>query len=191
LPTLVEPPISLKLIRHRMGVAKKLDFQVFRGHVPVFCAKMRDRKVISIGAVREFHAGIVPLASIEVHDKSRVFRVVDAAQNKELLVITFSLPGGRGTPRAIDIRFTEPPDDLPAQLTNRKAAKGPDGGWVINMAGRFARGSIKNSVMIDMADNEFLVARMTAKDDMVVESRPEVGELRAVAFGLASFICHL
>jgi hypothetical protein len=158
---------------------------------PVLCAKFRDRRTVPIGAGAEFHHRTsAAIARLLIDDRRAGFRLIDDATKQEMMLIGFSLPGGRRTARTIGVAFTPPIDGIPAQLTNRKKVKGTVG-WRLKMHGRFARGSIKNSVMVDEENKEFMVVRMTAREEMEVEVNPQIGQLRIFAFALASFICHL
>jgi hypothetical protein len=159
------------------------------GGAPALCATFRGRGTIAIGAGAGFRHGSAAIARLLVDGRRAEFRLVDGAPERDVMSIRFSLPG-RKTPRAVCVTFTPPVGGIVARLTSRKPVKGPVG-WRLDMGGRFARGSIKNAVMVDDEDKECIVARMTAGGEMEVEANPQIGQLMVFAFALASFICRL
>jgi hypothetical protein len=191
IPVHPRDPFLVFCVRRQRSLRQPLAFSMVQDGAAVLCAKFRGRRTVAIGAGADFHhRSSGAIARLLIDRRRSGFRLIDDSAEREVMLIGFSLPRGRGTPRDAGVAFTQPVEGVPARLASRDPVKGT-GGWRLDMGGRFARGSIKNAVMVDGGDREFMVARMIADEEMEVEGRPQIGQLRIFAFALASFICHV
>lgn len=110
---------------------------------------------------------------------------------EEIMNIKYTRPQVDFAPREVVTYVFKPPQGVPADLKNRKPVFTKAGTWILNLSGRCAKRSIKNCVMVDEDDVEYMSAVKASHDVLAVEMHPQISPLVAFALGISSFLCKL
>jgi hypothetical protein len=185
--------VCYRIVRSIKGLRKRLHMALIKDGDPILCTKVLDKKRIPMAAGGEFHKKTCePIAVIVSSQKNTVFGLqrINSGSTANVMTIQYSLPARR-CPREAVADFQEQFPNIPVHLENRKPHRGPNGRWVVNYTGRFADSSVKNCLLVDAEDVEYLVAIKLDKDTMGLEVKPEIPDICAFCLGISSFICHL
>jgi hypothetical protein len=177
----------------KRGIAKHAKFVLMRTENAVLCTKIKDKKFIPIGIGAAFHyRATASIGCVRCSDKSKAFLVV-GPDGKELMRMVFGIQEdlGKHGPRTVTLTFLEPIEGIPIELRSRLARKSPAGGWILDLIGKYAQPSVKNCVIVNEANDVFLVTRKSATNAVMVDSHPAIPDLYIFAFALAQFLAHV
>jgi hypothetical protein len=186
--------IASKLFRdQKRGLGKHAKFVLMRADRALVCTKIKDKKFIPIGIGAAFHYRTTPIvAGLKCYDKAKGFLLTES-DGTELLRLTFGIQGesGKRGPRTVCLTFLKPIDGIPIELRSRLARKSRNGGWILDLIGKYAQASVKNCVIVSESNHVFLVTRKTATNAVMVDSHPAIPDLHVFAFALSQFLAHV
>lgn len=169
----------------------KTRFELRRGKEFLFFAKFKkSHRTIPIYTGANFkNPSAVSDAKLMTSQDYDFFRLY--TDTSDLAEITISPGKIRNSPRVTTIEFKQSFPDVPMKLTSKKPSISPCGLWSLNINGRYAVKSIKNSIMIDEKNNEFLSLMKTYDNDATVESYYTIPPIIVFSFAIASFLCNV
>ena len=95
------------------------------------------------------------------------------------------------TPRSCLIEFDTPVKSVENRLFNKPPIVYPNGTWILDLNGRFAKKSIKNCIIIDSKNNEIFSLMKRDNTTADVEAHANIDPLCVFAFSLSCYICDL
>jgi hypothetical protein len=109
----------------------------------------------------------------------------------ELIIIRFEHPMLDDGPRVVRVMLFGQPEGVPSELVSRPPVVTTAGTWILDLRGRLGKRSIKNCVLTDRNDREFMSFMKLRKSEFAVESHPGISELCVFALGVSSCLCKL
>lgn len=110
---------------------------------------------------------------------------------KQIMTISYTMPKVDYAPRLVNVRFNNPPSQVPKELSNRKPKFTYGSTFVLDIGGRVAKRSIKNCIMVDENDNDIMSIMKIRDSEVSIEAFPIIGELSVFAFGISSVLCKI
>ena len=110
---------------------------------------------------------------------------------KQIMTISYTMPKVDYAPRLVNVRFNNPPSQVPKELSNRKPKFTYGSTFVLDIGGRVAKRSIKNCIMVDENDNDIMSIMKIRDSEVSIEAFPTIGELSVFAFGISSVLCKI
>jgi hypothetical protein len=109
----------------------------------------------------------------------------------ELIIIRFERAMLDCAPRVVRVMLSGTPDGVPDTLVSRTPMVTPVGIWLLDLKGRLGKRSIKNCILVDRSDHEFMSLMKMKSSEFVIESHPAISELCVFALGIASCLCRV
>ena len=179
---------------------KRINFQFNRGETPLFHAKIKgngsQQQNIFIAKGTESHINQTDYVAILVPDSTLSFFCLmidnkESNEKKQIMSILFKQGFIVGTPRSCIIEFDTPIKSVENRLFNKPPIVYPNGTWILDLNGRFAKKSIKNCIIIDSKQNEIFSLMKRNSSTADVEAHANIDPLCVFAFALSCYICEL
>lgn len=170
---------------------KRIHFQLTREGNPLYHSKIKSRtgiEQIFISKGTECHLSDTQFEGvILVGAENRSFSL--RKQNRytdDIVSVKFTQNDSDKKPRTMSVHFFG--SGLPTDLYTRPFIF-RDGIWLIRVKNRTATQSIKNCVLVDKKDNEWVIILKKDDDVLSIEAAPEIDPLIVFTLGAASYIC--
>lgn len=111
--------------------------------------------------------------------------------SKEVETIKYSRSPVDCAPREIEIYFFNQQDGVPSMLVNRKPKIGAGSTWILDIGNRVAKRSIKNCVIVDVDNKEYMSVMKQKSSIIAVESSSLIGPIETFTLGISSVLCNL
>ncbi|EAX93660.1 hypothetical protein TVAG_091950 [Trichomonas vaginalis G3] len=166
-----------------------VHFQLKRGAEYLYHAKVKkSMRTIPIFKGTKAHlsssSSDAKLVSTQNYDFNTLY-----SGEKELMEVSF-MPGKiPKSPRTVSLSFKNPIPEVPSALNSKIPSISPCGVWVLNHNGRFAISSIKNCILLDEKQTEFLSLMRTSNSEAQLEANQNIPPLIVFGFAIASFLC--
>lgn len=130
-------------------------------------------------------------SEIKSDELSAIHNLYGPGFSKELMTVNYTMPKNEFQPRRVNIHFNDPPDSIPAELSNRKPKFSYGSTCILDIGGRVAKRSIKNCIMVDENNNDIMSIMKIHESEISIEVFPAISELCVFAFGISSVLCKL
>ncbi|EAY14057.1 hypothetical protein TVAG_478820 [Trichomonas vaginalis G3] len=172
---------------------KRIHFQLTKSGSPLFHAKTKSRtgtEEIQISKGTESHfsgdnfEGVILIGN---DNKSFSLRRHDRYA-KDVCTIIFAFHESEKKPRMMSLYNFESENGIPKELFTRPYIA-VDGKWMIRVKNRSATSSIKNCVIVDTQDKEWIIVLKKEDNVLSIEASPLFDPLVVFAVGIASYLC--
>ena len=190
-----------KLIKYKFDFENKMTLKGTRINMqlsldgdPLYHSKIKGRKNVDEVPINkgtqchfsEEHDGVLLVTSdnksFSLREKTRY--------GQELCTIRFHIDLNEKKPRICHMHcFGDDDIEVPSDIQSRAFIHKPDGQWMLKLSNRSAISSIKNCVLVDENDVEWMVVLKTAKTTMTIEASPKYSPMEVFAMGIASYLC--
>ncbi|OHT03676.1 hypothetical protein TRFO_28868 [Tritrichomonas foetus] len=170
--------------RSQNSLGKKQKFTLFNGDSKILMTAVAKGQNVEIFNPEKNEI----IGTLLITEKKSLFSVRRGnIYGEELLVIQYKSHEDT-MPRSLKLNFFVPMNGVPETLRNRKPKRGNFGTWNLNYGKRKVMSSIKNAILVDHFDKEFLVMGKIAANSLSVEAIPSFDPLCVFAVALSSFL---
>lgn len=171
---------------------RRIHFQLLRGDEALYHAKAKGRtgiEEIPVNSGSDCHFSEKHDAIILAGNENLSFSL--RQNNKygpELCSIRFTLPDTKTKPRMCTLHQFGENLNVPSDLYTRPFIyKG--GSYIIRVSSGVAKPSIKNCVLVDKNDKEWIVILKYDKELLTIQASPNYDPIIVFALGVASYMC--
>ena len=193
-------PITEKLIKYKFKIdkqitlkGKRIHYQLYKGSMPLYHSKVKGRKGVEevpISKGSECHFSSEHEGVLLVNPDNRTFSLrKETRYGEELCGISFHIDDTEMKPRVCHVHSFGDHIEVPHEIQARSFVKRPDGTWILKVSNRAALSSIKNCILVDENDVEWIVILKMAKSVLSIEASPKFDPLVVFAIGIASYMC--
>lgn len=193
---------KVDLIKYKFEIDSSVTWKGYRIHMqlnlngkPLFHSKIKSRTgideiPIAKGTECHFsdqnHEGV-----ILVRDDNKSFSLrKNTRLGEEMATIRFKIfEEGEKKPRQCSVHSFTGGSDVPPDLFTRPFIQKPNGQWLMQLSGRSARPSIKNVVLVDKSNREWIIVLRTSESTLTIEASPNFDPLVVFAVGASSYMC--
>lgn len=190
-------PVSYRLKRSSTVSlhGKMTHYQLYLNGRQLLHTKLKTKKasgICYIGEGAELHLSRKDyLAAILYANNCSTFSIRKTNEYGEEILTIIYKPGIDGSPRNVQLFFPKIFKNIPQKLFSRNAVLSDTNSWTLDMKGKFTIKSIKNCVLVDEYDNEFVYVMKIDKETLQIDVDKEFSELMVFSIGLSSFFCKL
>ena len=171
---------------------KRIHFQLFQKDQFLYHTKMKpitNEGIIYMNEGSEMHFNSIHSAAILIGINLSSFSLREKDEYGDELMNLRFFNINNNTPRSLNLHFFKNNNLLPEKLFSKKPKFYSEAGeWVLNLSGRKSLKSIKNCVLLDSNNQEYIIITKKNKNILKIESLKEIDPKIIFTIGISSFL---
>jgi hypothetical protein len=179
---------------------KRIHFQLTSAaSAPLLHAKLKsgNPRLIQIAKGGEMHFSDSEFeGAILTSEDLSAYSIRHGSQyGDELATIKFTKRVGadkkQKAPRNVRVTFFVRPEGFPQYIASKAPGQSPIGMWSLDFGSRQITASVKNAILVDATNTEFVAVMKTGDDLLRIDAADTISPLVVFGVGIASFLCKL